>query len=163
LPIQGTCSGPNPYWLFPAKSDSPPTWELSTSKGPNPGSNSANFYDGTYGYASTGLTAYNSSYDYLTDVGAYPNSLGPYGTLDQGGNVWQWTEALMGPYRVLRGGSWYSNSSYLASSYRFYTPWVEGYYMGFRLASVGVPEPGSLALLLAGAIVLLAYAWRRRK
>ena len=32
--------------------------------------------------------------------------------------------------------------------------------LGFRVASV--PEPGSIALLLAGAVSLLAYAWRRR-
>ncbi len=34
---------------------------------------------------------------------------------------------------------------------------------GFAVTTIAVPEPGSLALLLAGAISLLAYAWRRRR
>ena len=64
-----------------------------TSQAPPGGSNSANFNDPTTGYAVTGSTTYNPSQDYLTDVGAYAGSPSAYGTLDQGGDVWQWDEA----------------------------------------------------------------------
>jgi hypothetical protein len=32
---------------------------------------------------------------------------------------------------------------------------------GFRVASV--PEPGSIALVIAGGLCLAAFAWRRRR
>lgn len=38
-------------------------------------------------------------------------------------------------------------------------PMMEDSLTGFRVVSV--PEPGSIALLLAGVGSLLAYAWRR--
>jgi len=34
---------------------------------------------------------------------------------------------------------------------------------GSGIGLVGVPEPGTLALLVAGLVGLLAYAWRKRK
>jgi formylglycine-generating enzyme len=42
----------------------------------------------------------------MTDVGAYQNSGSPYGTFDQGGNVYEWNESLLGNRRGVRGGSW---------------------------------------------------------
>ena len=48
----------------------------------------------------------------LTDVGSYTVSASPNGTFDQGGNVWEWSEAqatapepIIGSYRSVRGGS----------------------------------------------------------
>ncbi len=87
--------------------------------------------------------------------------LSPYGTMGQGGNVWEWEETEYdlvnnspGSSRGLRGGRWYGNSSVLAASYRAdINPSSEIYYTGFRVASV--PEPGSIALLLCGLASLL--------
>ena len=42
----------------------------------------------------------------LTDVGAYGLSDSPYGTFDQGGNVWEWNEQIVrDAYRSVRGGT----------------------------------------------------------
>jgi hypothetical protein len=49
----------------------------------------------------------------------------------------------------------------LASSYLYINPTGYNYYLGFRVASIAVPEPSALAILLAGAVSL--FAWRRRR
>jgi formylglycine-generating enzyme len=158
----GTNAG---YWSYPTRSDTAPVWVLSTVTGPNGGANSANFFLYTNGYSLTGSTSYVSTTDYLTNVGAYPGALGPYGTLDQGGEVWQWNETLIsisGSFRGLRGGSWQypmGTVGFVASSYRYNDdPAVEEFIDGFRLANV--PEPGTTTLLVVGAIAGL-LCWRR--
>jgi formylglycine-generating enzyme required for sulfatase activity len=83
-----------------------------------------------------------------------------YGTLDQGGDVFQWNEALIGSYRGLRGGDWGDSSADLASSNRFNAnPSNESYIIGFRVAEI--PEPGSLVMLLGFAVAALLYYWRK--
>jgi len=89
--------------------------------------------------------------------------LSPYGTMGQGGNVWEWNETAYdgvndtaGEQRRLYGGSWSNNSSYGldASSRLDINPAFETPAIGFRVASV--PEPSSLSLLaLGGAVVAL--------
>ena len=79
-----------------------------------------------------------------------------YGTFDQGGNVWEWNEAVIGSSRGLRGGSWYNlGVSPLASSSRSRSdPSFEFYGIGFRLASV--PEPSAMVLtMLASGVMLM--------
>jgi formylglycine-generating enzyme required for sulfatase activity len=154
--------GSGGYWLYPTRSNTAPIWELSTAVGPNAGTNSANYRDATNGYARTGSSSYTPTQNYLTDVGAYPNSVSAYGTLDQGGDVWQYIEAFIdGSSCCLRGGSWISSPSDLASSTRSSSiPWLQYFDTGFRVASV--PEPSTITLLLASGACFLAYAWRRR-
>jgi formylglycine-generating enzyme required for sulfatase activity len=95
----------------------------------------------------------------LTDSGAYGLSSSPYGTFDQGGNVWEWNEQIVsvgGSGRGVRGGSWNSLASTLAASAPYiFDPTLEGSNVGFRVASL-VPEPAQVLLVLTGGLVLLA-------
>jgi formylglycine-generating enzyme required for sulfatase activity len=60
-----------------------------------------------------------------------------YGTYDQGGNVWEWNEAIISPYRGLRGGAYNSASSYLSSNFRNNnTPSIAPSTYGFRTVSL---------------------------
>jgi formylglycine-generating enzyme required for sulfatase activity len=95
-----------------------------------------------------------------TDVGAYSLSDSPYGTYDQGGNVWEWNEQIVsGSYRGIRGGSWLNDGSALAASYPLIdNPAGEIFNVGFRVASI--PEPGTGLLVMTG---LLGLAARRRR
>ena len=80
------------YFDYPTSSDS-----IDTSM--------AN-YDGG---AAAGQTTDVDSY-------AYPS---PYDTFDQGGNLTEWTEAVIGSYRGNGGGYWEDDSSYLAAAGRY--------------------------------------------
>jgi formylglycine-generating enzyme required for sulfatase activity len=73
-----------------------------------------------------------------TPVGTYPAGMGPYGTLDQGGNVWEWCEDVWNDRaydrpentwnpvskdgikseRVARGGSWNYPAWNMLAAYR---------------------------------------------
>ena len=88
----------NSYWNYPAKSDVPPRIALVSSNPAAPAANFQNVYKGN----AAGV---------LTPVGAYSTSTSYYGTFDQGGLLWEWTEAAYpnptaGPNRIVRGGSW---------------------------------------------------------
>jgi formylglycine-generating enzyme len=137
------------YWVYPTQSNIAPINTL-----PDTG-NHANFYD----RVGTGNGGYSDPNNYLTSVGAFNLSPGPYGTFDQGGDVFQWNEtAVTGTSRGLRGGSFYDlgGSNDLRSSARSIDdPTVEFNDVGFRVASV--PEPGSVALLLVGAAAFLGW------
>jgi sulfatase modifying factor 1 len=115
------------------------------------------------GYAVTGTTAFNSQQNYLTDVGAYILSPSYYGTFDQGGNAQEWNEAAVGSsFRVSRGSSWGNNSSFLAASARNTNSATSTGYqvIGFRVATIAVPEPSAITALSFGGLVL---ATRRRR
>ena len=79
--------------------------------------------------------------------------LSPFGTMAQGGNVWEWAESE--PLE-LRGGDWAGTSAYLEGSYS----WTDVYpsdglaSFGFRVASV--PEPGTIGLMVVGLACVLA-------
>jgi len=95
--------------------------------------------------------------------------LSAYGTMAQGGNVYEWNETAYdgtnntaAEEREYRGGSWEINglTDYLQASARFgYGPLIELPQIGFRVASV--PEPSSFSLLAIGLGGLAIL--RRRK
>jgi hypothetical protein len=94
----------------------------------------------------------------LTRRGAYSGSASPYGTFDQGGNVWEWNETtLFDSGRVQRGGSFDSAGFDLADlRRRVIDSSAEEAGVGFRL-----PEPDGNLMLLAGALAVCACARRR--
>jgi formylglycine-generating enzyme required for sulfatase activity len=92
--------------------------------------------------------------------------LSPYGTMGQGGNVWEKTETAMdgtnntaGENREVRGGSWSLNLIFLdATVSSGSTPSDEVYSNGFRVASVPEPSTGLLVVLGLSGLLL-----KRRK
>jgi formylglycine-generating enzyme required for sulfatase activity len=135
-------AGAGGFWAMPNQSDTLPGNTIGV-----PGA--ANYYDGDYvGYPGMALTP----------GGAYgPDSASYYGTNDQGGNVYEWNDAVVaGAYRGVRGGAW-NNSLVidLEASLRYDDfPTSENHVYGFRVASI--PEPATATLtLLAGGLLLL--------
>jgi formylglycine-generating enzyme required for sulfatase activity len=94
-----------------------------------------------------------------TFVGSYTGSASPYGTFDQGGNVFEWTEAISGSDRIRRGGAQGSDPSTLAATVRFASvPSSAGPQTGLRLALI--PEPDTGLLVVAGLLAIVR--WRSR-
>jgi formylglycine-generating enzyme required for sulfatase activity len=104
--------------------------------------NSANFFDGNpFEPEETDYTTGNSTYT-ITDTGAYMLSRSPYGTFDQGGNVWEWNETVFDDFfRGTRGGSWVIWIDYLhARVWSAPAPTSEDDAIGFRVATITQPE-----------------------
>jgi len=135
------------YYNYSTSNDTLPDNNLPSSDS----GNSANFDDGS------GFTTGNFSYS-LTDVGAYTQSASPYGTLDQGGNVWEWNEAVISSsFRASRGGGWGPGGLASSSRIDILVPSFELHDQGFRVASI--PEPSTMLL---GALAAVGLLMRRR-
>ncbi len=105
---------------------------------------------------------YNEKEGGTTPVGAYPKGAGPFGTLDQAGNVWEWCAdqwdsraywrrdgkldpvlAPKGEAEVLvrRGGSWANSTRNLAAAFRGgYQTGLRRPRVGFRCVGLSVPS-----------------------
>jgi formylglycine-generating enzyme len=132
----GTNSG---YWYYPTQSttSNPPSSVLSTTL-----TNNANFN-------SSGLATPNNWP--LTPVGYYASSPSHYGTFDQGGDLYNFTETAVTQtsdnigeglkVRVLRGGSFHHNiPDELAANWRYGAdPAKFGHGRTFRVATVFIP------------------------
>ncbi len=113
------------------------------------------------------LANYDGNHGRTTPVGAYPQGAGPFGTLDQAGNVWEWCrdlwvenayrdrdgktdpcasgndrdEADESAWRVVRGGSWIYRSRFLRAAFRSRRlAWGRDRFVGFRVAAGGGSE-----------------------
>jgi formylglycine-generating enzyme required for sulfatase activity len=157
------------YWTYAVRTNTTPFSDQPPGATPD-NSRVANFYsdDGVAngyndGNAVTGAAIFDSSQNYLTDVGAYTSSLSFYGTFDQEGNVREWTEGTIdSKFRVVRASSWSSPQSTLGASNRAgYMPTggLMNSVLGFRIASP-IPEPSSA--LLALSIFALRASCRSR-
>jgi sulfatase modifying factor 1 len=155
------------YWNFPTSTNAGPYSDQPPGSDAPAPSRSANFFKNDNiangyddGFAVTGSASFNIAQNYLTDVGAYTLSNSPYGTFDQGGNVWEWNETLIsGSDRGLRGGDFGDAFNFLhASSRDGGDPTFHFNFLGFRVASI-VPEPSTLALAM---MTFLLAPWRPR-
>jgi formylglycine-generating enzyme required for sulfatase activity len=93
--------------------------------------------------------------------------LSPYGTMGQGGNVWEWNETAQDginntvtEYRGTRGGQYASDGNNISSSVNGANlPTQQDVAIGFRVASV--PEPSALSLLAIGLGILFRRSRKR--
>jgi formylglycine-generating enzyme required for sulfatase activity len=162
--------GFNSYWFYPMRNNTMPYSDQPPGSDAPIQSQTANFYHNNVthinyndGWAVTATTTYDPSQNYLTDAGAYTESTSFYGTFDQGGNVWEWNEAVVGSRRGLRGGSgdwgantmhaWYRNTDNFQSGIEFVS-------VGFRVATL--PEPNTLILVAIAGVNLLRRRRSRR-
>ena len=136
------------YFLYPTGSDTAPT---AVASGTNAGS-----------------AVYNGAASVPAIVGS-AGGLSPYGTMGQGGNVYEWNESAFdganssaSENRTIRGGYWVEP---LQDSLRSLDRQLDGpswgdFFIGFRVASV--PEPSTYALLLMTGAGALWMVKRRR-
>jgi hypothetical protein len=133
------------YWDYPTGSNSAPT-AVGSGTG-------------------AGTAVYNGVVSAPAGV-ANDGGLSAYGTMGQGGNIWEWMETAYDGInnsssegRGVRGGDWGSPEYDLRSSGRhdFGSPTNSKFNVGFRVASV--PEPSAAMLMISAGMLALA---RRR-
>ena len=147
-PTPGAGGGDN-YWTYPTQSNTAPGNVVGA------GANQANYKAGSL-YSVTQNATLDPNQNYLTDGGVYSNSASYYGTYDQGGGVYEWSDGVVSTTRIRRGGSWSSSSSTLNAGTRGgVDPATESASIGFRVASVApaatvsVTVPGGTTALTA--------------
>jgi len=141
------------YFDYPTSSNTAPGADMTDVSG-----NNANYRPSIYSPCPI------DSGKYTTVAGEFQNSDSPYGTFDQGGNVWEWNEAVIGSKRGARGGdwgtiAWDSVNGRLDAEGRYPFPPYESYGTGFRVSEV--PEPVTMAGMVLGIGGLVGYIRRR--
>ncbi len=83
------------YWRYPTRSDTKPGRDAASP-------NAANWFSGDF----------LEPVRFYSEAGSFPAAVGPWGTLDQAGNVAEWTDGLTPPFlRTLRGGAYDSDDA----------------------------------------------------
>lgn len=88
------------YWMYPTQSDTEPYNGILPREFNRP--NAANY----------NVIGYNQEVPKLTDVASYVASPSHYGTFDQAGNLWEWSDSYINDFQsnpnsmIIRGGSW---------------------------------------------------------
>ena len=129
-----------------------------------------NYYDYPTGgnTVSTAEANYGWTFTHTVAAGSYAASPSPYGTFDQGGNVWEWTEVdPISMTSSVRGGSYENQDRKLQAAFRDYydtLPTNEYPNAGFRVAEIPgqaspVPEPAGLGFI---GLALLAVRKKRQ-
>ena len=139
----------NNYWNYPTRSDSPPTKATADDFGniSNPGADVANHEDATWNGITGNVTSVGSA-GYQTRTW--------WGTYDQGGNVFEWTEAMIGSNRVCRGGYFAGTAASLHKTARYSgSPTLETALNGFRVVHPVI----QITLQVAGPTLGLGYSW----
>ena len=99
----------------------------------------------------------------ITDVDFGVTSF--YGTFGQNGNVWEWTDTVVGTgnHIYIRGGAFNGPTSYMVASYNNTATATDEYRnIGFRVSSLTpIPEPSTYAAIF-GALALAFAAYRKR-
>lgn len=147
------------YFDYPTGTNTPPGNDITELT--NPGNN-ANCY-----------TIMNSQINYAigspyfrTVVGEFELSPSPYGTFDQGGNVWEFNESMIGQQvGFLYGGSYRSLISRWKRTDAYgkvvFIPALDA---GFRVAAAApIPEPPNIALYSLAAVMLDVRRYRTRR
>jgi formylglycine-generating enzyme required for sulfatase activity len=124
------------YWLYPTRSNEQPQFRAEGAREPN----SANYSQKNVGNLPPG------AYTRMYPVGSYLGSASYYGTFDQGGNAWEWNEALVfDTQRGMRGGCVAHTFEKMKSLVRTSSKPEKKYPdTGFRLARA-VPKTGDAA------------------
>ena len=132
-------TGTADYWDYPTKSDTAPTNQ-------NDGvANAANYFIASNADNSNSLfSRWNYQYSnggkapFLTTVGTFRQSAGPYRTFDMGGNLFQWvSNPGYAGTRVIRGGSWkkQQNDELKRTTCITANPAIGYEFVGFRIAA----------------------------
>jgi formylglycine-generating enzyme len=140
------------YFLYPTASSSVPT---AVASGTNAGS-----------------AVYFGAEGSVPAIVASAGGLSPYGTMGQGGNIFEWNESafdgsnsLASEFRSFRGGEWRNTESWLRSSSQNDTgPTDQWYGIGFRVASVASspppPPPTTNVILTVEKTTYLSGPWQ---
>lgn len=142
---------PGDYWKYPTGQN-----RLL----PNENLGGANYFDGDYVATGTAELPDYWVLDPLTEVGHYTGARTFYGTFDQAGNAFEWTDSFLGDLATGRGGGWVTGDYQVSYFYRGAgSPYPSnGLGLGFRIAAI-VPEPATVLMLASGALAVLV---RRR-
>lgn len=141
-------SGAGGYWRFPTRSNSGPIGSAPTSDF----SNRANI---------------SLAVGEFTEVGAYTLASSAYGTFDQLGNAWEFTETIVGTSsRGVRGGNFggpnlNGENTAISSPAFSLDATMELNSFGFRVTSLTpIPEPRFVGALMGAAALLLVWRFR---